>query len=513
MASIEELSQALVKADAAGNVEDAKTFANAIRQMRLTPTASPEPRSLGQEVMQKVGVATRGVNEALVPVVAGTMVGGALGGPVGAALGGLAGGLAVPAGDVAMQGYNWLTNSNLRTPSQVISSMIPGPRAETPTERVIQSGFGSLGGTGGAVTAGRALMQAPRVTQGLQAVGAEASRNPIQQLAIAPAATVAGQTATELSGNPLVGLGTSLATGVIASPRAPKRGVVPTTEELAAKSKANYAILDKSKFELDNGQFQQSMGDMSTVLRSVGYDPRTMPKVQVALDNLALNNPKTVQELGTLRTIISNAARSGDAPERLAGSTLLDKFDNYVLNAPASATIVADKAAMQAWKDARADYSKMKKGEIIDNILERADVSQGSKEANIASGLSSLAKNEKQMRFFNKDEQDAIREAAKGGKIQTILRTLGKFSPMTPAATIFTAVNPYGLQTAATGMVAKTIAEQRRVRDVNRLAARMRLGEVPKVIEGPLANTPVFAARGVQNMLSPSEQNQNALAQ
>ena len=50
-----------------------------------------EPRSLGQEVMQKVGVATRGVNEALVPVVAGTMVGGALGGPVGAALGGLAG--------------------------------------------------------------------------------------------------------------------------------------------------------------------------------------------------------------------------------------------------------------------------------------------------------------------------------------------------------------------------------------------------------------------------------------
>jgi hypothetical protein len=227
---------------------------------------------------------------------------------------------------------------------------------------------------------------------------------------------------------------------------------------------------------------------------------------------LAQNNPKTVQELGTLRTIIGNAANSSDAAERLAGSKMMDKFDDYVLNAPPSAAVNADPVAMKAWKDARADYAKMKKSEMITKILENADVAQGSKEASIASQLSSLAKNEKKMRVFSADEKEAIREAAKGGTLQSMLRTLGKFTPMTPAAAIFTAVNPFGAYTAAGGFAAKTIAEQRRVQQANRLAERMRLGEAPRVIEGPLANEPVFFSQSVQNMLGPVQQNQNSLS-
>jgi hypothetical protein len=239
-----------------------------------------------------------------------------------------------------------------------------------------------------------------------------------------------------------------------------------------------------------------------------------MPKVQVALENLAQNNPKTIQELGTLRTIISNAANSSDASERLAGIKLRDKFDDYVLNAPASAAVTADPVAMKAWKDARADYAKMKKSETITDILDNADVAQGSKEASIASQLSSLAKNPKKMRVFTEAEQEAIREAAKGGNLQVMLRTLGKLTPMTPAAAIFTAVNPFGAYTAAGGFAAKTIAEQRRVQQTNRLAERMRLGEAPQVIESAFANQPVFFTRSAQNMLGPQQQQQqqNALA-
>jgi hypothetical protein len=93
-----------------------------------------------------------------------------------------------------------------------------------------------------------------------------------------------------------------------------------------------------------------------------------------------------------------------------------------------------------------------------------------------------------------------------------MLRTIGKLTPMTPAAAIFTAVNPFGAYTAAGGFAAKTIAEQRRVQQANRLAERMRLGETPQVVEGALANEPVFFSRGVQNMLGPVQQNQNALS-
>lgn len=468
--------------------------------------------STGEEFVRKAGVAVRGVSEALAPVAAGAGTGFMLGGPVGAGVGALAGGLAAPLTDAATIAYNKLFGGNARTPSSVISNALPGPRAETPAERVLQASAGALAGTSGSVQAGRMLSQTPGVTEGLKAVGTEAARRPVGQVVTAPIATAVGQTTTEMTDNPLAGLAAGVATGAAAGVRPTKRSAVPTADELTARAKANYNILDKSKFQLDNNEFSRQMGDMASTLRSVGYDPRTMPKVLVALENLAQNNPKTVQELGTLRTIIGNAANSSDAAERLAGSKLMDKFDDYVLNAPASATVSADPKAMQAWKDARADYAKMKKSETITTILANADVAQGSKEASIASQLSSLAKNPKKMRVFTPEEQEAIREAAKGGTLQVMLRTIGKLTPLTPAAAIFTAVNPFGAYTAAGGFAAKTLAEQRRMQQANRLAERMRLGETPQVLEGPLANEPVFFSRSVQNMLGPTQQNQNALA-
>lgn len=480
--------------------------------------------STGEEIVRKGGVAIRGATEALAPVAAGATAGLMMGGPVGAGVGALAGGLAVPVADIATQGYNKLTGSNVRLPSQFISSMIPGPRAETPTERVIQGSTGALAGTTGSVQAGRGLAemakipvqagQAPTVAPKIAAIGQEASRLPIGQMVTAPLATAVGQTTTELTDNPLAGLVAGVATGTTAGLRPTKRGAIPTAEELALRSKANYDILDSSKFELDNQQFVTHMGGMAAKLRSsAGFDPRIMPDVDAALAQLTAGNPKNVQELNTLRVIVANAAKSIKPAERKAASQLLDEFDDYVMNAPASAAVTSDKAAMQAWKDARADYSKMKKSEMITDILERADVSQGSKEANIAAQLSSLAKNDKKMRFFTAEEQDAIRQAAKGGPLQSTLRTIAKFTPMTPAAAIFTAVNPLGVYTAAAGMASKGLAETRRTQEVNRLANRMRLGQEPPVIENALANQPVFFSRSVQNMLNSGQQNQNALAQ
>ena len=56
MATIEELSAALVKADAAGNADDAKVFADAIRQMRVAPSSGiPGPRATGTIVDQIPG--------------------------------------------------------------------------------------------------------------------------------------------------------------------------------------------------------------------------------------------------------------------------------------------------------------------------------------------------------------------------------------------------------------------------------------------------------------------------
>lgn len=468
----------------------------------------------GEEIARKVGVAARGAGEALAPVAAGAGAGMLMGGPVGAGVGALAGGLAVPLTDAATMAYNKMFGGAVRVPSSIISEGMPGPRAETPTERVIGSVAGALGGTAAAVSAGRTmakLASAPEIT----VIGQEVARRPMGQIVAAPIAAATGQTVTEATQNPLAGLAAGLAVGATAGVRPTKRGAVPTLDDLAAKSKANYDVLEKSGFELDTPQFVSHMAGLAPKLRSAaGYDPRIMPKVDVALSNLTATTPKTVQELDTLRTIIGTAAKSADASERKAAKQLLDEFDTYVTTAPPSAIVAGDASAMKAWKEARADYAKMKKSELITDIIENAELAKGTKESSIASQLSSLAKNDKKMRFFTPQEQTAIRDAAKGGNLQSMLNVVAKFSPVTPAAAIFTAVNPLGAYTAGAGMAARSLADQRRAQQANMLANRMRLGKTPKVLEGALANVPTFTARSILNNLNTlSPETRNALIQ
>lgn len=479
------------------------------------------PKStMGEEVMRKAGIAVRGAAEAIAPVTAGALGGAALGAmtgvaaPVAVPVGALAGGLAVPTADVLTAGYNKLTGGNVRLPSQVISELLPGPRAESPAERVLQASTGALMGTSGSVAAGRGMAAAPSVAPGIQAIGREASRAPIGQIVTAPVATATGQAVAEATDNPLLGLAAGTATSMAAGVRPVKREAVLSPEELLARSKANYSILDKSGLQFDKNQFNQRMSYLPAHLEATeGYVSGVYPKVDAALARLQADRPKSVAEITALRKIIGNAASSSDSAERRMGKILLDDYDNYVLNAPSSAIVSGDRAALDAWKAAREDYAKVKKSELIEDIVSRAEVSQGGKEATVAQGLSALAKNDKKMRFFTPEEQDAIREAAKGGTLQTMLRTVSKFTPMTPAAAIFTAVNPYGAYTAAAGMAAKEIATVRRMQQVNRLAEQMRLGAQPQMLEGPFVNEPVFFSRSVQNMLGPvQQQNQNALA-
>lgn len=481
-----------------------------------------------EETIRKTGVAARGVTEALAPVTVGALGGATLGAmtgvaaPVAVPVGALAGGLAVPTADALTLAYNYFTDKNVRLPSQVISEMLPGPRAETSTERVLQASAGALAGTGGAVRAGRNIVEIAKTAPGLPskvapqvaAIGREVSRAPLAQIIAAPVTTAVGQTVTEATDNPLLGLAAGVATNTAAGLRPTKREKIPSADELLARSKANYEILDKSGLRFDTQQFQQHMSALPDKLRKeLGYVESVNPKVAGAFQELTSNAPKDVAEIMALRRIIGSAASSADASERKIASRLLDEFDDYVMNAPLNAIISGDKAAINAWKTARADYTKIKKAELIEDIVTRAEVSQGGKEATIAQGLSALAKNDKKMRFFSPDEQEAIREAAKGGKLQMMLRTIGKFTPTTPASAIFTAVSPFGAYSAAAGMTAKELATARRMQQVDRLTQQMRLGAQPQVIENAFANTPVFFGRGVQNMLGPVQQNQNALAQ
>jgi len=82
MATIDELSAALVKADAAGNAADAKAFADAIRQMRAAPSSGiPAARAtvapqIERGFLSTIGAPIEAVSQGVIKGVGDLMFGG-----------------------------------------------------------------------------------------------------------------------------------------------------------------------------------------------------------------------------------------------------------------------------------------------------------------------------------------------------------------------------------------------------------------------------------------------------
>jgi len=266
----------------------------------------------------------------------------------------------------------------------------------------------------------------------------------------------------------------------------------PTSEKLLEQSKAAFTTAKESGMEFNPQKFSTKMKEIGTDLRKEGYtkpppgetDPYA--KITGALRNLTdTSNPKDFEELSTLRTIIRTGQKSDNSTERKFATILKDKFDDYVLNAPPEDVIGATKEGAEAWKTARDTWSRLSKSEIFEDMLNKSEInaSKVGTEKYLHNKLLELSNNEKKMRLFTPTEQKAIQEAAKGGKIQNILKMAGKYSPehMVGLATGgyigAQLLGPPGAMIAPiVGGLSGMAAKQIRKNDVNKLAALMRAG-------------------------------------
>jgi hypothetical protein len=262
----------------------------------------------------------------------------------------------------------------------------------------------------------------------------------------------------------------------------------PSVEALAEKSTNLFKSARESGVELNAKDFATNMAGIGKELRNEGYDPRLYPKLAVALDEMTQSGiPKDFNELSTLRKFIQGAQKSADPAEKRLATMLKDDFDNYVSNIPETSVIGGSKEGLKQWKEARDTYSKLSKSEIFTDMLENAELdrskfSMSGIENSLAQQLRQLSKNDKKMRLFTPDEQNAIKAAAKGGTGQNILRFFGKFAPTSSVGSIApilaTAANaPLGLAMTAGGIGARAAATQMRKSDVKKLAALMRAGK------------------------------------
>jgi hypothetical protein len=261
----------------------------------------------------------------------------------------------------------------------------------------------------------------------------------------------------------------------------------PTSAFLAEESKMYFNKAKESGVELNPEYFGNMMKSVGSDLREFGYDARTMPKVAVALENLQNKEiPKDFQELTVLRRFIRNAQKSKEPDEKMVATILKSEFDDYVANMPDSSVIGGNKEGLADWKKGINAYSKLSKSEVFEDMLDKAEIrdSKLSTEQYLHNKLLQLSEDDRRMRLFTPEEQEAIRSAAKGTKMQNFLAQAGKYSLRNLSATTLGSLlglglaGPVGVVVApAIGQMAKYKATKMRKSDVNNLAAMVRAGK------------------------------------
>jgi len=464
---------------------------------------------------------------AAAPTLAGAQIG-SYGGPMGAVIGSMA----VPAADAVNSLINLIaspfTDKRLIPASQGIQNLMTragvpaAPETQSPTERVLSSGVESMTGVARTI---------PSLIKASTTAASPVTRNVAEQLAIAPktqavvapSSVMAGQTVTEATGNPLYGAATTLATGAAGSVKRPQTQQASSTEVLDKIATDRYAQLQQSGIELKSDNFVQSMQGIAKGLRDEGYTPKAYPKISGAIEELTSTaQPKDWTELQALRKMIRAGQKSLDPEEKRIASILLDEYDNYLMNVPKEAIVSGDmKNAGQLWSEARNAYSRMKKSEVFEDMLaeaklDRSKFTQSGEENSLAKQLRQLAKNDKKMRLFTKDERDAIEKAAKGGTAQNMLKFFGRFAPTGPVSGLFTGgatvmAPAVGIPMALGAAGSRIAATNMRRNSIEDLANIMRMGQTPQISGGPFRAVPATTVRGLLSIQDLEEQQRNLM--
>lgn len=462
------------------------------------------------------------VGRAVAPTVTGAALGGRFG-PVGA----LVGSAALPIGDLLNSilniGYEPITGRKLQMPSKIAQDFLTrqgvpaAPETQTETEKIVSAGLSAGANVPQQVRALSTLATQAATPMG-RAIAGQLAVGPGAQAVAAPVGAMAGEATMQETNNPLLAMGAAALAGGAAGVRPRQMEMAPSSQALENISTNRYQTISQSGIKFDSNAFTSDMDSIAKGLRVEGYTPKAYPKLAGAIEELTSQaQPKDWTELQALRKMIKGGQKSVDPEERRLASILLDEYDNYLMTvSPTKVVSGQAKDFGKTWQEARDAYSKMKKAEVFEDILEtakldRSKFTMSGAENSMAQQLRNLAKNDKRMRLFTEDEQKAIRKAAEGGTVQNLLKFVGRFAPTGPVSTILPAgisfASPQiGVPLTAATAGSRMMASQMREQSINDLINQMRLGRQPTVTGGMLRNVPVTATRGLLSQQDLEEQ-------
>lgn len=236
----------------------------------------------------------------------------------------------------------------------------------------------------------------------------------------------------------------------------------------------------------------------NSMLDDINYNLDIDPDVATTLEpgaakafkalELYRDQPITLDRLYKLRRKVT-ASIAKDATDNDMAKILgvRDKIDDLIENLKPADVMSGDPTiAAPAITEARTLWSKMSKGETIDELVQRAKnktsfFTAAGYENALRTEFRNLA-NSKQFRRFAKPEQEAILEVVRGGPIDNAMRAMGRFLPTGPVTGIATggayAINPALAATTATmGAIGRTGATAGTAYNVRQASQLLRGGQ------------------------------------
>jgi hypothetical protein len=510
MATLEQIAEALKRADAAGDVDDAKKLAQAYRDMKAQQAgaggvaqaphapampAPPNPASSGLP-----GVFGQLQNTARAAQ-SGAMQGMTLGwgDEINA-------GLMTPIemGIDAFQGKGFDPGRSFNQALQKNRALDQGNAALNPAANLT----GEL--AGGVLTAGKGIGLAKDALLGA-AYGAGSANGDLQDRAWGAAT---GGIAGGVMGKVIPAVFKT--GGKVVENALQKRATnaaikaAPDAADLKAVSRAMFQAVDNSGVTADTSKLSSTVMNLVQQVKRERINPTLDPKSHAAYEEVigalgdaqASGNPLTVSDIHTLRQIAQRAAVSSEGRDAMFANRLVDALDHFVTQ-PGSLRLPPNRlgaapstAAGNELLKAISTWGRARRTSLIEEAIAKAQNYPSGLESGLRAQFKSLLNNDRTRHLFTATEREAMQRVVGGTLSVKALRTLGLFKGFGGAGigSIFgTAFGPMGTAIGgalggAAGVAGRKITERSTEQAAQRAGRVVATPNIPQItLNNPLA--------------------------
>ncbi len=253
------------------------------------------------------------------------------------------------------------------------------------------------------------------------------AEHPLQVAAsLAPAAPALGKIAE------VTGAGEKLAAGLskITPPPIPE---APSVEALRGQAGTLYEAAKQQGVVVKAPVFKTFATDLAAKAEDAGIDPTLTAKATAALKRITdTQGDVDLGQLDRLRRIASMATASPVKDDRRIGFILKDGLDQFVGKLSPGDVVSGDPAAASKMlTDARGLWARGAKGQALEDLIAKAKANStlGTYDTQLRNQFRKFAANPKAMAGFSEEEQDAIRKVASGGAVSDALYAVGGLAP------------------------------------------------------------------------------------